>query len=110
MRNRWGKSPENLPDSHPGWDLETNYLARALVNLIYTYSPQRVVLGGGVSQHPGLIEAVRCKIQQLINNYVQSWMLLDGIHTYLVPPALGNRSGGLGAMAMARALIAGSCT
>lgn len=110
MRKRWGKSPENLPDSHPGWDLESDYIARALVNLIYTYSPRRVILGGGVPQHPGLIEAVRSKIRQFINNYVQSRMLLDEINDYIVPPALGNRSGGLGAIAMARVLIAGEYT
>jgi len=105
MSKRWGQSPESLPDGHPGWDLESDYLAFALVNLIYAYSPRRIILGGGVSQHPGLIGAVRCKIKQFMNDYMQSPMLLEKIDDYILPPALGNRSGGLGAIAMAARLV-----
>lgn len=110
MHRRWGKRPETLPASHPGWELESDYIALALVNLIYAYSPRRIVLGGGVSQHEGLIEAVRWKVKEFMNGYVQSPMLLDCIQDYILPPVLGNRSGGLGAIAMARALIAGGST
>jgi len=101
MSSRWGQSPESLPAIHPGWDLEYDYIALALVNLIYAYSPRRIVLGGGVAQHPGLHQAVRCKVRQYLKGYVQSSMLMDKIDEYILPPALGNRSGGLGAIAMA---------
>jgi fructokinase len=105
MSKRWGQRPESLPDSHPAWDLESDYIALALVNLIYAYSPKRIILGGGVAQHPGLLEAVRCKVRQFMNGYVQSPMLLEKIDDYIRPPALGNRSGGLGAIAMASVLV-----
>jgi fructokinase len=105
MLKRWGQKPESLPDRHPGWDLESDYIALALVNLIYAYSPQRIILGGGVSQHPGLIEAVRCKVKQFMNGYLRSSLLMERIDEYILPPALGNRSGGLGAIAMAAALL-----
>jgi fructokinase len=105
MRKRWGTDPESLPDTHPGWDLEAEYIALALVNLIYAYSPKRIILGGGVSQHPGLHRAVRDKVRQFLNGYVQSAMLLERLDEYIRPPALGNRSGGLGAIAMAMALV-----
>ena len=101
MNKRWGQAPELLPDDHPGWDLEAEYIALALVNLIYAYSPQRIVLGGGVSQHPGLHQLTRSKVQQLINGYVHSPMILDSINEYILPPTLGTRSGVLGAIAMA---------
>ncbi len=104
MSQRWGHSPEELPDSHTAWDLETDYLAVALVDLIYAYSPQRIILGGGVSKHDGLLGDIRCKVSQLINGYIQSPMLMDRIDEYILPPALGNRSGGLGAIAMAKCL------
>jgi fructokinase len=106
MTRRWEQKPEHLPASHPGWDLESDYLARALVNMIYAYSPQRIILGGGVSQHPGLIQDVRCKVRQFLNGYLRSSMLMERIDEYILPPALGNRSGGLGAIAMAT-LLAG---
>ena len=85
--------------------MEAEYIAFALVNLIYAYSPQRIVLGGGVSEHPGLHEAVRCKVREYNNGYIQSPLVLDRLDEYIVPPTLGNRSGGLGAIAMAIDLV-----
>jgi fructokinase len=105
MHKRWGQRPETLPDAHPAWDLESDYIALALANLIYAYSPRRIILGGGVSQHAGLLDAVRCKVRQFMNGYVQSPMLQEKIDDYILPPALGNRSGGLGAIAMASVLV-----
>jgi fructokinase len=105
MSQRWGQNPETLPEAHPAWDLEAGYIALALVNLIYAFSPRRIILGGGVSQHPGMHQAVRSKVQQLLNGYVQSNMLQEKIEEYILPPALGNRSGGLGAIAMAMTLV-----
>jgi fructokinase len=101
MNKRWGQQPETLPDPHPAWELEAEYIGLALVNLIYAYSPGRIVLGGGVSQHPGLHQAARNKVQQHLNGYVHSPMLLDRIDEYILPPTLGSRSGGLGAIALA---------
>jgi fructokinase len=40
-----------------------------------------------------------------MNDYMQSPMLLEKIDDYILPPALGNRSGGLGAIAMATRLV-----
>ncbi len=101
MRNRWNRDAEELPADHPAWDLESDYLAMALTNLIYAYSPRRIILGGGVSQHPGLHEAVREKVRHYVNGYVRSPMLAECIDEYIRPPMLGHRSGGLGAIALA---------
>jgi fructokinase len=102
MTKRWGKHPEELSDSHGAWDLEADYLASAIANLVYAYSPQRIIVGGGVSKHPGLHQALQYKVKQLINGYIGLPLLTDRIDEYILPPALGNRSGGLGAIAMAR--------
>ena len=101
MHKRWGQSAETLPAAHPAWDLEVEYIALALVNLIYAYSPLRIVLGGGVPEHVGLHQAVRRKVQELLNGYIQSPMVLDNIDEYILPPTLGTRSGVLGAIALA---------
>jgi fructokinase len=101
IAQRWGQIGEALPASHAGWDLEADYIALALTNLIYVFSPQKIVLGGGVPQHLGFIPAVRSKVQQLLNGYIHSPLILENIDDYIVPPALGNRSGVLGAIAMA---------
>ena len=104
MTQRWGKPPEELSASHEAWNLEIDYLASAIANLIYAYSPQRIIVGGGVSKHPGLHQALQCKVKQLINGYIELPLLADRIDEYILPPALGNRSGGLGAIAMAKQL------
>jgi len=105
MEKRWGQRAETLEMDHPAWELETEYIALALVNLVYACSPQRIVLGGGVPEHPGLHEAVRRKVREYNKGYIQSpTILLDGLDQYIVPPTLGNRSGGLGAIAMAMAI------
>jgi fructokinase len=105
MSERWGQDVKTLPAFHPGWELEAEYIALALINLTYAYSPQRIVLGGGVSLHPGLHKSVQEKVQQYLNGYIQSPTVLEKISEYIVPPTLGNRSGVLGAIAMAIDLV-----
>jgi len=101
MRLRWGQPAETLPVNHPGWELEAHYIALALSDLVCTLSPKRIVLGGGVFDHPGLIERVRVSVQELLNGYVQSPTILEHIDEYIVRPGLAGRAGVLGAIALA---------
>jgi fructokinase len=101
MALRWGVRAEDLPADHPGWDLEARYLALGVCNLICAFSPQRIVLGGGVLQHPGLIDRVRRQVSKLLNGYIQSNQVVEQVDQYIVSPGLGNRAGVLGAIAMA---------
>lgn len=102
---RWGQPGDALPDGHPAWELEADYIAAALVNIILAISPQRIVLGGGVMQRQHLFPLIRQKVKALLNSYVASPVLAGDLDRYIVPPALGGRSGVLGALAMAKALI-----
>ncbi len=101
LEARWGARAETLPADHPAWDLEATYLAYALVNFILTLTPQRIILGGGVMEQPQLFPLVRAKTQELLNGYFQIPEILDKIESYIVPPALGNQAGLLGAIALA---------
>ena len=105
IENRWGQKAENLPPDHPAWELEAHYIALALSSYIYTLSPQKIVIGGGVAQQAFLLALVRQKVQMLLNKYVQSPQILDNIDDYIVPPKLGNLAGVLGAIALAEELI-----
>lgn len=98
---RWGVNPEQLPPGHPAWDLEAEYIALASANLIYALSPKRIILGGGVLHGPGLLHMVREHTRRLLNGYIQSPWVNEHIESYLLPPALGKRSGVLGAIALA---------
>jgi fructokinase len=107
MADRWKQTAETLPADHPGWGLEANYLALALVNFICTLSPERIILGGGVMSHAPLLPMIRRRVVELLGGYVQSRAILNHIDAYIVPPALGNRSGVLGALALAQQVSLG---
>jgi fructokinase len=81
--------------------LEANYIALGLANLVTTLSPQRFILGGGVMKQAQLFPLVRAELLRVLNGYVQSPVLLEAIDEYVVPPALEDRAGVLGAIALA---------
>jgi fructokinase len=102
MAERWGKPAQELGDDHPAWDLEAEYIAFALANYTLTLSPQVMILGGGVMQHLGLFPRIHQKFQKILNSYINVPMILQEIDRYIVPPGLGNRSGVLGAIGLAK--------
>ena len=103
IEQRWKTKAEHLPVSHPGWELEANYLALGIANLILTLSPQRIILGGGVIQREALVARVRALTSEVLNGYVQASDLAGGLGDYIVRPELGQDAGVLGAIALARA-------
>ncbi len=102
LERRWGRRAETLPPDHPAWALEARYIALALTSYICTLSPQRLILGGGVMEQRQLFPLVRAEVQALLNGYIQAPAILEHIDAYIVPPALGNRAGVLGAIALAQ--------
>lgn len=101
LERRWGQPAETLSPDHPAWALEAHYIALALHNYVCMLSPQRLILGGGVMEQRHLFPLVRAELQRLLNGYIQSPALKEGIDAYVVPPALGARAGVLGALALA---------
>lgn len=102
LEKRWGQKAETLPPDHPAWELEAHYIAMALASYIYTLSPQRIIIGGGVGGNERLLPVIRKNVQTLLNGYVQSPAITQNIADYIVPPGLGARSGMLGAIALAQ--------
>lgn len=102
IERRWKEKAERLPEDHPAWDLEARYLAHGIVPQIYILSPQRIILGGGVMEQRHLFPKVRQYVRQILKGYIQSSTILEDMDRYIVPPALGNRAGVLGAIALAR--------
>ncbi len=106
IRARWGRPPEELDDDDV-WQLEAEYLALGLVNVVCTLSPQRIVVGGGVMNEPSLLPLVRRRVSDLACGYFDAPELDEGIDDYIVAPALGDRAGVLGALELARLTVAG---
>ena len=101
ITKRWGKSPELIPTEHEAWLLEADYISRGVMNLVLTLSPQRVILGGGIMKVPGLLAGVRQRMVSLLNNYIHAPAITEKISDYIVPPALRDMAGVLGAIALA---------
>ncbi len=104
IRQRWGLSADQLDDD-AAWELEAEYLALGIVNVVCMLSPQRVVIGGGVMKQPVLLPLTRRRVRQLLAGYVDVPQLLEGVDDYIVPPSLGDRAGVVGALELARRLL-----
>jgi fructokinase len=102
LEARWGKRADELPLDHPAWKMEAHYLALAIHNYICTLSPNRIILGGGVMHQRHLFPLIREQVRRFLNGYIQLPMVLEKIDEYIVPPALGDRAGVLGAIALAK--------
>jgi fructokinase len=103
IESRWASPPAGLGVDHPAWALEAHYLALGLVSAICILSPERIVLGGGVMNASGILQLVRGEIASLLNGYVENDAL--AADDYVMLPALGHRSGVLGAIALAEGLV-----
>ena len=102
MEKRWGRKAYELPPEHEAWDLEADYLAQMCANAVCAFSPEKIILGGGVMQQKHLFPLIRQKTQALLNGYVQAEAVLGGIDDYITEPGLGTRSGATGALLLAR--------
>ncbi len=105
LAKRLGRSADSLSDDDPFWRIEAHYVALAVQNFIVTLSPRRVILGGGIMQRQFLFPWIRTEVLDLLHGYVQHAVLLNHMDEYIVPPALGNQSGVLGAIALARSSV-----
>ncbi len=102
IEKRWGKPASELPPDHPGWALEADYLARLCMNAVCAFSPEIIVLGGGVMHQKHLFPMIRSRLQALLNGYIPVSRITEEIDAYIVPAGLGDNSGALGALLLAR--------
>jgi len=101
IEQRWGVPANELPDRHPAWELEAEYLALGILNIVSVFSPERIVVGGGVMERGGLLAMVRVRVRELVAGYLDTPLLRGEVGSFLVEPALGDRAGVLGAIALA---------
>ena len=95
---RWGKKGVELTDRDEVCELEAYYIAQAIMDYILVYSPQKIILWGGVMHQEKLFPMVREEVKRLLNGYVSHEAILDSIEDYIVPPALGEDPGIKGAI------------
>lgn len=108
IEKRWGKSPKLLIENDKVWELEAYYIAQAVASYILTYSPEKVILWGGVMHQDKLFDMVRSNVKEILNGYVHSEMIDSKIDQYIVKPALGEKPGITGALCLARIALNGA--
>lgn len=101
IEERWGAPANSLKYSHQVWELEAYYIAQAITNYIYTYSPQKIILGGGVMHQEQLFPLIRNAVKELNANYIHT-KELQALDTYIVPASLEDDQGIIGALELGK--------
>lgn len=97
---RFGTAAEALEQSDPRWDDAAWDLAQLLAALWHSYSPDRLLVGGGVGMGaPHMLERARELLLDLLGGYYADTALAD-ICRIITLPDLGDRAGPLGAVAV----------
>jgi len=105
IEKRYGQPSHELDEDHKAWDLISEYVAQALHNFVCIASPQKIIVGGGVTERSAVLPLVRTKLTKSLNGYVKT-NTIENMEEYVVVPGLGNQSGSKGALALAeRALL-----
>ncbi len=102
IEKRYGIKAQDLYDNEKVWELESYYLAQAMANCILMYSPERIILGGGVMHNGNLLELTRTKTIELLNGYIRKDKITEHIDEYIVSPELGDDSGIIGAIELGK--------
>ena len=101
IKMRYGTEAFNLLERKEVWDLEAEYIGKALMQYILCYSPRRIILGGGVMHVEKLFPLIREKTKEYLNSYINTAGLSD-MDNYIVPAALCGEQGIRGALFLAR--------
>jgi fructokinase len=84
-------------------DLVGFYLAQGIRDIVYTLSPERIVVGGGVAKLPGFFESIDTHLTYQLGGYPGHEEHGAG---FVVAPGLGDLSGLAGALVLAESAAA----
>jgi len=105
MAARWGSPAEALRGAarERAVDLEAAYLASGLRTIVYALAPERVILGGGVINLPGLVPRIRERLAARLGGY--PGLAEHAIQGFVREAGLGQLAGARGALAIAEAAL-----
>jgi fructokinase len=100
IEGRHGVSPERLIDEDlsAAIEFEAFYLTQMVRDMVYILAPERVIIGGGVSQLPGLVKRVGDLLPFELAGYPG---LPEHESGFVVRPGLGGLSGLAGGLVLA---------
>lgn len=106
LEKRWGVKGAELSGRPEVWELEAYYIGQAIVSYIMILSPERIVLGGGVSHQPCLLPLVRREVERQMAGYIRGKGMED-LDSYIVGISLNDNQGAMGAIKLAKDALEG---
>lgn len=100
LNDRAVGDPKLIAADHKLWDIAAYYMAVMCVNLTLFFSPEKIILSGGVMQQMHLFPKIRLNFIELINNYAHD-RVLKNINDYIVPTGLEGKAGIIGSLKLA---------
>jgi fructokinase len=101
MEKRWGRKAYELSDNKVAWEIEGYYIGQAVADFVLCYSPQRIILGGGVMTEKQLLPIIHTNVIKTLNGYIGNPLLTcENIGAYITLASLGGEQGVLGALAL----------
>lgn len=102
---RTGMAGETIPADHPVWTQVADTLAQLCHTLVLTGIPRRVIMGGGVMTGCShLFPRIQAALVDSLSGYVVC-SPLKSPDSFVVPPALGNLAGPLGAIVLGQMAV-----
>lgn len=106
VEQRLGTKGEFVADDHPVWAQVGGYLGQLFHNLTVIAAPQKIIVGGGVGLKLAVLESSRRAFLDHLGGYYRDIPDLVAARGMIVPAALADRAGVLGAIALADAAFA----
>ncbi len=96
---RTGQTLECAAPTQPIWEIEADYLGQLAALLALSHSCERIVFGGGVMHNTALLGRLHERMLKWLGGYLPHTALAQP--DYICAPALGDRAGVMGALALA---------
>ncbi|MBC1417489.1 ROK family protein [Listeria fleischmannii] len=100
IEKRYGRKGQELAEDDTFWEIEAYYIAQCVYNTTLLFSPDIIILGGGVISQQHILPKVHSAFVELMNGYVKTPDLVN----YVVTPKLGSNAGTIGCLALAEKL------
>jgi len=88
VEERWGAPGRELSDKKEVWELESFYIAQAITNYILCYSPQKIILWGGVMHQESMFCLIRKQVKEMLGGYIKNPILEGDLSEYIISPGL----------------------
>lgn len=98
LEARTGIKGKEIPLDHSVWDLQSNYIAQALMAYTLILAPEVIILGGGVMNQDHLLKKIQQQFTEVMSNYVKT----PNVEDYIVRWGLPNESGLIGTLLLAK--------